>query len=338
MEKNVVISYLEKIYQDLYEEKLNVERTIQKKKTLRNNNQRFVDTLQKSLDNNFEPFSPRKLNTDNHNKILSLQREQNLLESEILKLEEDLNKIAIRLEELEAVLNTERENIKDFLEKSRSLSDIKAYHRKILKVYDSERQQIAKQLYDTMIQNYDQMIHKIEVCSCLINVDVMGSHKELSQMADYMKSSMQNMLQMVYDIPFFPLEEWKLEELIEKELSLIKNENIEVFYEIKGSRIEIENDIKFTVIKIIKESCDNVIKYANAKNLNIQLYYEEKYIILVIEDNGNGFDLQILQDENRVGMGITSMKQRLFLLDGKLDIKTTKGKGTKVIAEIPLYH
>lgn len=337
MEKNVVVSYLEKIHQDLFERILNLERELQKKVTLRNNNQRFIDKLKKSLDNNLELFSPRKLNPNSHDKILSLQSEQNLIESEISQIEENLKILNLRIEELEIVLDAERNIMKIFLEKSSSLKLIKEYHREILRVHDLERQRTAKQLYDTMIQNYDHMIHKIEVCSRLVNVDVMGSHKELGQMVEYMKDSMQNMLRIVYDIPFFPLVEMNLEELIKKELSIFENKNIQVFFEIEGNKVELSKDIKLTVMKVVKESCDNVIKYANAKMIRIQINYESSHLRLVVEDDGNGFDLKVLQDENKIGVGISSMKQRLYLLDGKLDIISSKGKGTMIMIDIPFH-
>ena len=60
MEKNIVISYLEKIYQDLFEVKLNVEKELHQRKSQLDNNKKIINAIEDSLENSLESFSQRK--------------------------------------------------------------------------------------------------------------------------------------------------------------------------------------------------------------------------------------------------------------------------------------
>ena len=53
----------------------------------------------------------------------------------------------------------------------------------------------------------------------------------------------------------------------------------------------------------------------------------------MIEDDGHGFDLRDVREE---GIGLVGMRERLALLDGRLEIESSKGAGTTIVAEVPL--
>ncbi len=336
MEKNIVISYLEKIYQDLFEVKLNVEKELHQRKSQLDNNKKIINAIEDSLENSLESFSPRKSNQENHDKIKSLTKEQKILEEEICSLEKKLEKTKLDVEEMDAVLKAEREDIKNIRDNTKSLKKVREHYKKIIETQDLERQRMAKQLYNKMVQNYDFMIHKIEVCSRLVNVDKMASHKALNQMADYMKESMQNMLQIVYDVPFFPIKEIDVEDIIQNELMIIEDNDIMVSFSYEGDKMELPLKIKLAVIKIMKESCNNILCHANAKNVNVKLYYNKDAVCIKIEDDGIGFEKDVLAHKYDSGIGISIMEERTYLLNGKFEINSKLNKGTEIIAEIPV--
>ena len=336
MEKNIVISYLEKKYQDLFEIKLNVEKELYQRKSQLENNKKIINKIEESLENSLESFSPRKSNQENHDKIKSLTKEQNILEEEICSLEKKLKKSELNLEEMDAVLKAEREDIKSIRDNTKSLKKTREHYKKMIETQDLERQRMAKQLYNKMVQNYDYMIHKIEVCSRLVNVDKMASHKALNQMADYMKESMQNMLQIVYDVPFFPIKEIDVEDIIQNELMIIEDNDIMVSFSYEGDKMELPLKIKLAVIKIMKESCNNILCHANAKNVNVKLYYNKDAVCIKIEDDGIGFEKDVLAHKYDSGIGISIMEERTYLLNGKFEINSKLNKGTEIIAEIPV--
>ena len=91
--------------------------------------------------------------------------------------------------------------------------------------------------------------------------------------------------------------------------------------------------IEITLYRILQESLNNVLKYAKASEVLIQLYEHEDTYSLTVEDNGVGFDLESMEKGKR-GLGFRSMKNRLDAVNGSLEIDTAKGAGTTIMVEI----
>lgn len=90
---------------------------------------------------------------------------------------------------------------------------------------------------------------------------------------------------------------------------------------------KIDNNIKINVFRIIQEALQNINKYAEAKNIEIILNQEaETMMHLTISDDGVGFDT----DRKAKGIGIKNMESRVKSCNGSFEIKSKKGKGTKI--------
>lgn len=101
----MIEEYLENLYQELYEKKINLEQEMQKKETDLDNNIRFIETLKNSLDEDFELFTPRNVDEENHRKIESLRDEQKILKKEIHQLQSEIVRYNKKIEELELVMD-----------------------------------------------------------------------------------------------------------------------------------------------------------------------------------------------------------------------------------------
>jgi signal transduction histidine kinase len=82
------------------------------------------------------------------------------------------------------------------------------------------------------------------------------------------------------------------------------------------------------------EALNNLVRYARAKKVTVDLQTRSDWIILDIRDNGVGFDIERVRDGG--GMGIHNMEQRAKRLGGRLEISSRPGEGTRIKAEIPL--
>ncbi|MEI8084726.1 MAG: PAS domain S-box protein [Paludibacter sp.] len=102
---------------------------------------------------------------------------------------------------------------------------------------------------------------------------------------------------------------------------------------IESNEVEFDPHKSVTLLRIYQEILTNVVKHAEATELNIYLTVKSKILIMEVKDNGRGFDKTTENKPNTYG--IIGMKERTFLLDGKLSIETEPGKGTTVKVEIP---
>jgi len=92
-----------------------------------------------------------------------------------------------------------------------------------------------------------------------------------------------------------------------------------------------ERDYELALYRITQELVNNVIKHAEAKNVSLQIGYRDEKIILMIEDDGKGFDVTA----HKEGYGLKNLDARTKLLQGIMTIDSSPGNGTSVLIEVP---
>jgi len=96
-------------------------------------------------------------------------------------------------------------------------------------------------------------------------------------------------------------------------------------------------DTEINLYRIVQEGLSNIRNHAEAGNVIIKLVFSFPNIILRIEDDGKGFNMQERMEaafkEKR--MGLQNIEQRVSLLEGEMDIQSRQMKGTKILIKIP---
>ena len=95
----------------------------------------------------------------------------------------------------------------------------------------------------------------------------------------------------------------------------------------------VSDTIKINIYRIIQECINNILKHAHATKVYITLEADEEYIHCIIEDNGQGFDLQTVKKN---GIGIDNICTRVHFLKGKIDITSHPGNGAMIAFHIPM--
>jgi signal transduction histidine kinase len=93
------------------------------------------------------------------------------------------------------------------------------------------------------------------------------------------------------------------------------------------------SEVETTLYRIVQESLTNVVKHAGARTVSIVLMRRDRAATAIIEDDGEGFDPRDVRDG---GIGLIGMRERVALLDGRLDVESSPDSGTTVVAEVPL--
>lgn len=101
----------------------------------------------------------------------------------------------------------------------------------------------------------------------------------------------------------------------------------------KGDPYQLGSEKDLLVFRIIQESIANAMKHGNPDNLHIKLVYQPAAFHVSVTDDGKGFDTTAVSN---TGLGLNNIKLRTGLLQGKLDILSSKEKGTIVTLEMPV--
>ena len=92
--------------------------------------------------------------------------------------------------------------------------------------------------------------------------------------------------------------------------------------------------IAIGLFRICQESLTNVARHAGADRIRISLQEENEYILLKIEDNGKGFEIQKTGDKKT--LGLLGMKERTLMMGGEFRIESSPGKGTTLFVTVPV--
>jgi PAS domain S-box-containing protein len=86
--------------------------------------------------------------------------------------------------------------------------------------------------------------------------------------------------------------------------------------------------------RIVQEALNNIQKHAKATKVEISLTQSDEYLVLVISDNGKGFNIDTTR-RSRQGFGLVGMKERAALIDACFEIVSSRGEGTTIHVRVP---
>jgi signal transduction histidine kinase len=127
---------------------------------------------------------------------------------------------------------------------------------------------------------------------------------------------------------------------IEYEMEMIRKTGYSTELNVDGKTIRLEPQKELILFRIIQEVLNNIIKHAEANKILVTVKYEEKEIRLHVKDNGKGFDLTPLHEENNSGsgLGIRNMHNRAKLIGADFKMTSSTGSGTEVCLTVPLIN
>lgn len=336
-EKAMIISFLENLQNDYLKEKLDIEKEIGSLKIHIKENIEFIKLLEETNDPNYESFTPREVNSKNKVKILELKEEQQELQNNLEEVSLRYLECQKKTEELSNVLReTKRLCIEDNQEKTAD----KLYGITLLETQENERQRISRELHDSTAQNLTSLVHKTELCGKLVEMDPIRCKLELSMMTKTLREIINDTREMIFNLRPMSFDDIGLDVTIERTLDKLENsETKKIKFSVEGEPYEIKPVIGLTLIRIIQEACSNAICHANASLISVTLTYEVGRVLVQIEDDGNGFEIEKLDRHSRKdnsGFGLSMMKERVYLLSGNINIDSKVNYGTRIFVEVPI--
>ena len=333
----MVKKYLEKTKEEFILKRLDVQEQVNNLQIQLKENIEFIKLLEESIDPNYESFTPRVVNSYHRKKIHELKTEQKQITFELNQAQTKLVEIDYKIGEIDSVLKVARKNIAndDYSEKLYD-RDIRIA---LLETQEHERQRIARDLHDTTVQNLTSLIHKSELCMKLVEMDPNRCKSEISSMSKIIRSVIDETRKIIYDLRPMSFDDIGFDVTVERYIERLKSSYpIQFQYVIEGDVYPMKSVIEISLLRVIQEACSNSIKHGNPSFIHISLNYQPEQIVLIVEDDGKGFDLASIPEENRSdnsGFGLSMMKERIYLLSGTIDFDSSVENGFKVIVQIP---
>ena len=209
-----------------------------------------------------------------------------------------------------------------------------------MEAQENERKRIARDVHDGPAQHMANAVMKADICKMVIERDFNEGLKELEDLKQSVKRALKEVRDIIFDLRPMALDDLGLNETISETVKMIMHETgIELDIKMKPVHKEIEPIIQVAVYRIIQEAFNNIKKHARASHAQIKLDYGTKYLMLVISDDGIGFDVEetLINARNKgISYGLIGIEDRVNQLRGSLKIQSEKGKGTTYTIKLPV--
>ena len=116
-------------------------------------------------------------------------------------------------------------------------------------------------------------------------------------------------------------------------VQLTKSGMYKICFSATGNPVFMDTNTELMLFRVVQEVLNNIVKHADASEIDINLHYTDALLIIEIEDNGKGF----YTGKTWAGTGLQNIKKRTNILKGNFNINSTIDVGTQIKIEIPFY-
>ncbi|MGZ8523416.1 MAG: ATP-binding protein [Chitinophagaceae bacterium] len=201
----------------------------------------------------------------------------------------------------------------------------------LLKGQEEERSRLAKDLHDGLgglLSGVKFSLSNMKD-NLIITPDNMAVFERSLDMID---TSIKELRRVAHNMMPEMLDKFGLDEALKEYCTSVNaTKLLKVKYQSIGMETRLDKATEIIIYRVIQELLNNVMKHAAATEAFVQLIREGNRLNVVVEDNGKGFDMAIL--EKSKGAGWVNIRSRIEYLKGQLDIHSGAGKGTLVNIE-----
>ena len=173
-----------------------------------------------------------------------------------------------------------------------------------------------------------KMLHD-GICNQLLTIEMILNHKEERCLQKQVSQIREEVRTLSHELSYPDFKNVRLSQAVNSYVSNLQKAHvleINCFIDEKIDEVLLDNDQHLEAYRIIQESVGNIVKHADAKHIYLTLRKEENVIDITIEDDGKGFSKETCHD----GIGMRTMKERIGLIKGNIEIDSALGKGTIV--------
>jgi signal transduction histidine kinase len=205
---------------------------------------------------------------------------------------------------------------------------------------EGERSRISREIHDGILQTLLSVDIQLDVLRRKVPVDPEQSVAGLTSLQQTVRNETDELRRMVTDMRPLRVQSADLMDLMHGFAERFRNEsNLALDLIVDAVDLQLPDRICRDLFQIYRESLHNVKKHAHATHVVVKLWQNESQVVLVIDDNGDGFSFagRFTGDElDRLRLGPISIKERTRSLGGVLTVESTPGHGARLTVEVPL--
>jgi PAS domain S-box-containing protein len=241
--------------------------------------------------------------------------------------------MAARLKAFTVPASVAIQNARLFEQVRASSERLQSLARKLVEIQENERYQIARELHDEA----GQALAVLKISLGRLEQDP-GCSQNIRQGLEDLKSMADGVLEELHrlaiDLRPIALDHLGLVVALEQYAKKLNSERLSIKFKALGfESARLPKDVETCLYRIVQEATANIVRHAQAGNVGILLERCVDSVKLFVEDDGIGFDPDLLETNQR--LGLVGMRERAEMIGGTLTIESYPGKGTSIIVEAP---
>jgi signal transduction histidine kinase len=230
------------------------------------------------------------------------------------------------------ILRIEKQNKRRYEQILEARGELERLSARLVAAQEEERRTISRELHDEVGQTLSAvLVDAANLANRIPSEDTVARQylESIRSHADSSVNSIRNIAlllrpSMLDDLGLIPALEWQAREVS-------RREGIKVRVTDENVPDTLPDAVRTCIYRLVQEALHNVAAHSGAKNVMVNVRRENSSLILLVEDDGAGFD-----SSRTRGMGLLGMEERVKQLGGRMDIQSEPGKGTRVRASLPI--
>ena len=206
---------------------------------------------------------------------------------------------------------------------------------RLMSAQEEERSRIARELHDGIGQELSVVIMRLDKASEAISPQSKPRSAEMEKVIDKLRSICSEVGSLSHQLHSSELEILGLKAAINnlcREFS--EQYPIHIAYDCKSIPAKLQSDLSLAVLRVVQESLHNVAKHSGATSVRVDVSGASEELRVLVCDDGIGFATS--RAGGAAGLGLISMRERIYLVGGEFSIESAPGAGTSVRVRIPL--
>lgn len=214
--------------------------------------------------------------------------------------------------------------------------DNKAVLGQVIEAQEEERLYVSRQIHDGPAQTMTNLVLRAEICERLMDIDPTRAKNELIGLKNVVNTTLQDTRRFIFDLRPMILDDLGLEPTLRRYVQQFTDKfKIEVGVTMNGMNGRLPSQLEVAIFRIVQEALTNVAKHAHATHAQVSIDVNGDVISISVEDDGSGFTADDSKLRNPKFRGLVTMRQRVEMFGGQLNIDTAPGKGTRIAANLP---
>ncbi len=210
---------------------------------------------------------------------------------------------------------------------------------KIILAQEEERKRISREIHDGPAQLMANMALRTEIVERMLSKKDYGRvQEEVADLKKQVRYSLEEIRKVIFNLRPMALDDLGLIPTLRKYTRDYEDKNrIRTVFETRGKEYRLSSAMEAAVFRLIQEALTNAAKHGDPTHVVVEIAYQTQLVKISIRDNGRGFNTEILEQKanQHVHFGLIGMRERVELLEGRMEIESAENQGTKIVIHIP---